>query len=129
MKTIDQYLRDLTAYDVTDGAVGNALINAGVDSGADVASLTDRERELCCAWIYMWCASTPSATASRKDSDNGWSHEEGGVQTSAYDKRLLRRMAADIFRKWGVDAGEGSTVRLSSVGMAMAGRARHGRRR
>lgn len=116
MKTIEEYLKDLTAYDVTDGAIDNALINVGVEPGTEVTDLSVRERELCSAYIYMWCASTPSATASKRDSDGGWTHEEGSKQTSAYDKRLMRQMANDIFKKYGINVGS-STIKIQARGM------------
>lgn len=117
MKSVREYLRDLTPYDVTEGAIDNALINAGVSGYWSVKDISLREREICSAWIYDWCAKTPSITSSRKDSDGGWSHEEGAKQVSEYDKRLMRQRADAIFRKYGLDAGTKSSIRLSAFGM------------
>lgn len=117
MKTIERYLKDLTAYDVTDGAIQNALINVGVQGGSFVEQLSVKQRELCEAYIYQWCASTPSVTSSKSDSDGGWSHSEGAKQTSAYDKRLMRQMANDIFSRYGVLNKTASTIKVRSFGM------------
>lgn len=116
MKTIEDYLKDLTAYDVPDGAVENALINVGVTPGSYVEDLTVKQRDLCSAWLYWYCATTPSVTSSKSDSDNGWSHVEGSTETSAYDKRLIRQMANDIFKRYGVNVGK-STLKLNACGM------------
>lgn len=116
-KTIEAYLRDLTAYDVTDGAIENILIQVGVDStDTYVSALTTKQKDLCTAYLYLWCATTPSKVSATKDSDSGWAHEEGGRETSAYDKRLMRQMAQDILDKYGLSAGL-STIRLSVRGM------------
>lgn len=107
-KLIEEYLKDLTAFDITDGAVENALLKAGVPAGSEVVSLTVKQRELCEAYTYLWCASTPTISGSKEDSDSGWSHREGGKQTSAYDKRLMRQMGLDILKKYGINSVKSS---------------------
>ncbi len=115
-KLIEDYLKDLTAFDITDGAVENVLIDAGVTAGSEVSSLTVKQLDLCKAYTYLWCASTPSVTGSVEDSDGGWSHKEGSKQSSAYDKRLLRQMGLDILDKYGLNSAK-STIRFVPGGM------------
>lgn len=98
--TIEQYLRGFVSYDVPDNAMRSILYKMNVAVGASVDCLTERERDLCLAWLYLWCATTPSVKNSSEDSDGNWKHTEGGWQTSAYDKRQLRAMAQDLFNKW-----------------------------
>jgi len=115
-KLIEDYLRDLTAFDVTDGAIENVLIDAGVPAGSEVGSLTVRQMDLCKAYTYLWCASTPSITGSVEDSDGGWSHKEGGKQSSAYDKRLMRQMGLDLLDKYGLSSAK-STINVVAGGI------------
>lgn len=115
-KLIEDYLRDLTAFDVTDGAIENVLIDAGVPAGSEVESLTVRQMDLCKAYTYLWCASTPSITGSVEDSDGGWSHKEGGKQSSAYDKRLMRQMGLDLLAKYGLNSAK-STIKVAAGGI------------
>ena len=115
-KLIEDYLKDLTAFDITDGAIENALIDAGVPAGSEVTSLTVKQMDLCKAYTYLWCASTPSITGSVEDSDSGWSHREGGKQSSAYDKRLMRQMGLDLLAKYGLNAAK-STIHIATGGM------------
>lgn len=115
-KKIEDYLKDLTAFDITDGAVQNVLIDAHVEAGSDVGTLTVRQLDLCKAYTYLWCASTPSVTGSVEDSDGGWTHREGGKQSSAYDKRLMRQMGLDLLAKYGLNAAK-STIRIVPGGM------------
>ena len=115
-KLIEEYLKDLTAYDITDGAIENVLIDAKVSKGSPVFSLTERQLDLCKAYTYLWCASTPSIKGGSKDQDSGWSHEEGSQQSSVYDKRLLRQMGLDILKKYGLNSAK-STIRVVSGGM------------
>lgn len=115
-KLIEEYLKDLTAYEITDGAVENALLKAGVPAGSEVIGLTVKQRELCEAYVYLWCASTPSITGTKEDSDNGWTHKEGSRQTSAYDKRLMRQMGLDILKKYGINSAK-STIHIATGGI------------
>ena len=115
-KLIEEYLRDLTAFDITEGAIQNVLIDAGVTPGSDVTDLTVKQMDLCKAYTYLWCASTPSITGSVEDSDSGWSHREGGKQSSAYDKRLMRQMGLDLLAKYGLNAAK-STIHIVTGGI------------
>ena len=115
-KLIEDYLKDLTALDITEGAIENVLIDAGVTPGSDVSTLSVKQMDLCKAYTYLWCASTPSISGSVEDSDSGWSHREGGKQTSAYDKRLLRQMGLDLLAKYGLNSGK-STIHVAPRGM------------
>lgn len=115
-KLIEDYLKDLTAFDITSGAIENVLIDAGVSAGSEVSSLTAKQLDLCKAYTYLWCASTPSITGSVEDSDSGWSHKEGGKQSSAYDKRLMRQMGLDILAKYGLNTAK-STIHIVPGGM------------
>lgn len=115
-KLVEDYLKDLTAFDVTDGAIENVLLDAGVKAGSEWDTLTVKQRDLCKAYTYLWCASTPSISGSVEDSDSGWSHREGGKQTSAYDKRLMRQMGLDLLAKYGLNSGK-STIHVVAGGM------------
>lgn len=115
-KLVEEYLKDLTAYDVPDGAVENVLLDAGVTAGSEWDGLTVKQRDLCKAYTYLWCASTPSITGSVEDSDSGWTHREGGKQSSAYDKRLMRQMGLDLLAKYGLNSAK-STIHFVTGGM------------
>lgn len=115
-KLIEDYLKDLIAVDITEGAIENVLVDAGVQKGSYVSDLSVKQFDLCKAYTYLWCASTPAITGSVEDSDSGWTHREGGKQHSAYDKRLLRQMGLDILAKYGIKPLK-STIHLTPGGM------------
>ena len=115
-KLAKDFLKDLTAYDITDGAIENVLIDAGVPEDAVWENLTVKQKDLCKAYTYLWCASTPSITGSVEDSDSGWSHREGGKQSSAYDKRLMRQMGLDLLAKYKINVAK-STIHVATGGM------------
>lgn len=120
--TVEDYLKGVTAYEIAENALRVVLVKRGLKKDDDVSELlsavTDgvqvgqRQLDLATADIYMWCASTPSVKNDTEDSDGGWKHKEGGWQTSAYDKRELRRMAKDLYDKWGETVNVNSKMRI-----------------
>ncbi len=115
--TINEYLAGLTAYSVPEEAYASILYKVGVEGCDSVDSLTLRQRELCEAHLYAWCALQPTTTGSTEDSDGGWTHREGAKQVSAADKANLLRLANAIFRKYGVAVI--SSMKIKSMGMRM----------
>lgn len=116
--TIEEYLKGKVGFDVSDNAIASILIDREVESGADVAELDKRTKDLCRADLYMWCASTPSKTGSVEDADGVWKHKEGGTESSAFDKRTLRQMANDIYGMYGENRTV-TKVKFGSWGMGL----------
>lgn len=116
MVPVEDYLRGCVSFEVKDDAISSILIDREINAGTPVGELNKRQKSLCRADLYMWCASTPSTTGSVEDSDGGWKHREGGTQSSANDKRNLRKMANDIYKRYGENACK-STLRINSRGM------------
>ena len=67
--TIEEYLRGCVGFEVTDSAISTILIDRGIAPGTDVSTLEKRQKDLCRADLYMWCASTPSVTGSVEDAN------------------------------------------------------------
>ena len=116
MTTVEDYLRGCVGFEVSDNAITTILTDREVEPGTDVALLDKRTKDLCKADLYMWCASTPSTTGSVEDADGEWKHKEGGTQSSAYDKRNLRQMANDIYKRYGENVAQ-SGIRMNCLGM------------
>lgn len=114
--TIEAYLAGKVGFDVAENAITTILVDRDIDAGMLIGDLTKKQRDLCTADLYMWCASTPSVTGKVRDADGNWSHEEGGHQSSAFDKRNLRQMANDIYKKYG-ETTTSSGVKLVTSGM------------
>ncbi len=106
--TLGDYLRGLTSYEVPDNALVTIMLRRSLTLETSASLVSEKDRDLCTADLYMWCATTPSVKNDTEDADAGWKHKEGGWQTSAYDKRLLRQMANDIYSKWGEESGSRS---------------------
>ena len=98
--TIDEYLRGFVSYDVPDATIKSILYRYGIECGIAVDDVEPRVRDLSLAWLYLWCAGSPSVKNNTKDSDGGWEHTEGGWQMTEADKRRWRAMARALFGKW-----------------------------
>ena len=114
--SVEEYLRGCVGFEVNDSAITSILIDRNIISGTAIGDLSIRQKELCRADLYMWCASTPSTTGSVEESDGGWKHREGGSQSSAYDKRNLRIMANDIYKRYGENVRK-SNIKINPKGM------------
>lgn len=114
--TIEDYLYGCVGFDVAESAIATILIDRGVESGCSVSALDKKVRDLCRADLYMWCASTPSKIGSVEEADGYWKHKEGGTESSAFDKRNLRAMANDIYKKYGENVIN-SSIKINSSGM------------
>lgn len=100
--TIEVYLKYKTGYSITDEAISTILEDRGVAAGTEVSSLSEQDKELCCADLYMYCATAPTIMNGKEDSHGGWKHRESGYQSSAGDKNRLIIMADNIYKKYGL---------------------------
>lgn len=116
--TIEEYLRGRVGFEVTDSAISAILIDRGIAPGTDVTTLEKRQKDLCRADLYMWCATTPSVTGSVEDANGVWKHKEGGMQISDKDKFQFRKDAKNIYALYGENARK-SSVRIVNLGMNM----------
>lgn len=117
--TIKEYLQGCVGFSVDDNAIATILVDRGIESDEEAEDLTKKQRDLCKADLYMWCASTPSIRGSVEDQNGNWKHKEGGTQSSAYDKRNLRKMAFDIYKSYGENASTSSSIKFHGSGMKL----------
>lgn len=129
--TIKEYIIGSVNYKVDEGAIESILIRRDVDGAQEYQpqSIEGVSVELLRADLLKWIVLGPSRTGDVSDSDNGWSHKEGGMTLSAKDKKMLRDEANAIYEA----AGETSStfgkvhVKVTSGGIMPAMRAMDGR--
>lgn len=114
--TVEDYLYGCVGFEVAESAIATILIDREVEAGSSALALDKRTKDLCKADLYMWCASTPSKTGSVEEADGYWKHKTTGSESSAFDKRNLRAMANDIYKKYGENV-KGSSIQLHSMGL------------
>lgn len=109
---IEQYLRGTVGFDIPDLAINAILVKRQIEANTMVSTMTEKDIDLSTADLYMYCASTPSVKGVTIDAHGSWKHQEGGWESSAFDKRNLRKMANDLYAKWGEKTGENSAFRI-----------------
>ena len=110
--TVEKYLRGKVGYDVPDDALAAILLDRDIDRGTDAEELTLKEKRLCTADLYMYCASTPSKSSTKTQKDGGWEVIDGGMEHSAFDARQLREMAKAIYDEYGENITVRSKVKI-----------------
>jgi len=117
-----------TAEDYVFGCVNFAIPQEGVDHvlkereiKAETAyeELEKPTRELLKADIYVWICMGPSKVNSTSDSDNGWSHSEGGYTLTDEDKDRMLKYAKAIYEKYDeeFDYDDSVSVAIESFGI------------
>ena len=104
--TIEEWLTGMVDYNTPESAIKAILFNNGVTAGTAVASVAERERDLCLADLYMWLAASSSATSGEYVSDGGWQHQK--ANKNVVDRAGLRARALDLYTKW--DSEKAATV-------------------
>lgn len=98
--TIERYLRGKVATTIPDDTLASVLAEVGVEPESEFFSLTERQRDLCLAGMYVYLSTNPSQTQKVTDSDADWSHSEGGQVYSANALNNFLRMANAIYKKY-----------------------------
>ena len=119
VRTAGDYLFSCVNFSVPEDAVEYLLGERGVESDAELSTLDVRTKELLKADLYIWICMGPGKVNSTSDSDNGWSHSEGGYTLSDEDKDRMLAFAKAIYDKYDEEFPyDGSvSVAISSFGI------------
>lgn len=99
--TIEGFLRGQVSATIPDQAINSILLRTEVEPGTDYNSLSQRQKDLCMAWLYAYLAD-PVTSESVKDSDADFSHSETRTRSS-YSYLFYAHRANVFFKKYGLD--------------------------
>ncbi|MBR1449557.1 MAG: hypothetical protein IJ588_12535 [Prevotella sp.] len=110
--TVGDWLFGCVNFAVPQSAVDAICAQRGVEAGTEyggyIAAMTSQSTEedaplpdirLLKADLYKWIVLGPGKVNNTSDSDNGWSHSEGGYSLSKDDKKLLMGEANAIYEE------------------------------
>lgn len=122
--TIEQHLYDSINFSIPESAVRGVLKKRGVE-GSDEYNPEDTEQapkvRLLYADLLKWICLGAGRTNRVSDSDNGWSHSEGGYTLSKDDKKLLMNEVNAIYEELEPASVFGKrTIRMRSMGIMPA---------
>lgn len=101
--TIERYLQGKVAETLPDNTLLSIIAENGVAPGTLFADLTEKQRDLCLAGVFVYLALHPTTTEKVSDSDADWSHSEGGTVYSANVLNNYLKMANAIYKKYDLE--------------------------
>ena len=114
--TIETWLRGMVDFEVPDATLMAIVFNNEVASGSPVASISEKERDLCLADLLMWLSSSSTSSSGEMISDGGWSHQKSNKQVA--DRAGLIRRAQELYAKWDSEKAKtavGSRITIKSI--------------
>lgn len=113
--TLGHYLKGkVRNVNIPDETLFSICADAGVDPQTPFADLTDKQKEISLAWLYVWMSGSPTQSSGYTEEDADWRKSETGERMSAGVLRNYLYMANKIFEKYGLDTI--STNRWGFVG-------------
>lgn len=100
--TIEQYLHGKVDFSLSDATVAGILFDRGISEGAQMSAVTERQRDLALADLYMFLATSSVSAAGEYESDGGWQRREAAK--NVYNRSPLASQAKALYDKWGVQA-------------------------
>ena len=81
--TIENYLRSIIPNaKLSDDTIRGILADAGVAENTPVIELTEKQKDLSMAYLYIRVASNPILSSKVTERDADWEHSEGNEQWS-----------------------------------------------
>lgn len=104
--TIEKWLSGMVDYNLPEATLMAILFNNGVTIGTPMESVTERQRELSLADVYMWLCTSSETKSGEYESDGGWQHQKS--IKNVVDRSGLRARAMEIYKKWGSEKAASS---------------------
>ena len=95
--TIEEYLKGMIGYPVSDASIYAAETNRSIVFGSDTANITERQRDLALADLITIICQSPSTTGV-EDAMGDWKHKSPGVAVSNIS--VLMKRANAIYLKY-----------------------------
>lgn len=116
-RTILDWLCDIVNFPVSEGAAIDILTERHIAPNMLLDEVEKKDKDLCKADLYVWVCTSPNRRGDMQDSDNSWSHKEGGYTLSAEDKKRLMSMANNIYEMYDEEPVGKRVIKLSSFGI------------
>lgn len=120
--TLEDALLSKVRFSIPEDTVRTILIERALDGNMAYVDANPADVRLAYADILKWLVLGPSKINDTSDSDNGWSHTEGGFEISERDRTELKAEANAIYAE--LDPGsmikKKSSFRITSHGVKRA---------
>lgn len=106
--TIEMWLEGMVDYNVPDATLRAITYNNGVAPDTEMPRVSEKQKDLCLADLYMWLATSSSSSTGEYISDGGWQHTKAAK--NVVDRGGLRAMALALYKKWGSDKFDAASI-------------------
>ena len=96
--TIEQYLQGKVDLYISDNTLAAILYDRDIPEGIDVGMVTDRQKDLALADLYMFVAGSSTSSTGEYESDGGWQRNRSAK--NAYNRNGLMQLAKMLYAKW-----------------------------
>ena len=118
IRTAEDYIFGCVNFALPQEAADYVLGERKINHDKPYEELEKRDKDLLKADLYVWICLGPSKVNSTSDSDNGWSHSEGGYTLTDEDKDRMLAFAKAIYEKYDEEFVDDSvSVAISSFGI------------
>lgn len=114
------YLAASINLDVPKEVLVKICIDRDIDVEAEIQEIDKKERDLCIADLYVWACMGQGRRGTVSDTDNGWTHSDGGFSLTSEDKRLLLKKANAIYAEYEEPLAGTTKMRIQSRGIRKA---------
>ena len=98
--TIDQYLRGKVDYDIPEATLLAIMADRGIIPGMALSDLSEMQKDLSLADLYMWLAGTSVSSTGEYESDAGWQRQRSSK--NVFDRGYFKALANALYAKWGI---------------------------
>lgn len=102
--TIEQWLSGMVDFNLSESTLQAILLNNNVASGTAAVMVSEMQRDLCLADLYMWLATSSTSSGGEYVSDGGWQHQKSAK--NVVDRAGLRARAQALYKKWDSDKAD-----------------------
>lgn len=99
--TIEEHLRGSFDFKFSDANIATALASHGIALGTEYESVSEKDRDLAKADLYMILANVVSGGGKKVQKGNR-SVSERNYQFGVYDRRAFQKQANRLYLKWGI---------------------------
>ena len=98
--TIERYLNGKVDFNINEDTLEAIFADRRVTKGTLLSNVTEKQKDLCLADLYMFMASSSTSTSGEYESDGGWQRQRSAK--NVVDRAGYREMARELYAKWNV---------------------------
>lgn len=96
--TIEQYLSGKVDFNISENTLNAIFADRGVTKGTPLSDVTEKQKDLCLADLYMYMATSSTSKTGEYESDGGWQRQRSAK--NVVDRAGFREMARELYDKW-----------------------------